>query len=159
MPPAASQRYQVLQAMQTKLRAITAGALYNYTVKSTSVILDPSVNIMTVPTTETPFFMVEPTPEGSKFYMPSMRLRHQFQVSITARVDAVTGTGTSRKTEAWEKLIADIEVALTRNITLGNIAVDVRLLEPTPAFDLGAVTTIIVVQPVMVTLVRSYGSP
>lgn len=159
MPPADSQRLQVLEAIQTKLRAITAGALYNNTVKSTSVVLDPTVNIMTVPTTETPFFMVEPTPEGSKFYMPSMRLKHNFQVVITARVDAATGTGTSRKTEAWEKLIADIEVALTRDITLGGVAVDIRLQEPTPAFDLGAVTTIIVVQPVTVTLIRTYGSP
>lgn len=152
-------RYRVLEALQTKLRAINGAPNYHSTVKSASVVLDPAVNILTVPPTECPFFIVEPTPEGSKFYMPSMRLKHQFQVAITARMDAETGLGTSLKTVAWERLLADIEVALTQDITLGGLAVDVRLLEATPGFDLGAVTTIVVVQPVLCTLIRSYGLP
>lgn len=152
-------RLRVLEALQTKLRAINGNPTYHSTVKASSVVLDPAVNILTVPTTETPFFIVEPTSEGSKFYMPSLRLRHQFQVTITARVDAVTGLGTARKTQAWERLIADMEVALTQDITLGGLVVDVRLLEATPGFDLGATTTIIVVQPVVCTLIRTYGAP
>lgn len=157
--PAKSQRLQALEAIQTKLRAISGQPTYNFQVKSTSVVLDPSVNILTVPPTELPYFIVEPTPDGSKFYMPAMRLKHQFQVAVTARIDAESAVGTARKTEAWEKLIHDIEVALTRDITLGGVAVDVRLQEATPGFDLGAVSTIIVVQPLIVTMIRTYGEP
>lgn len=164
MPPADSQRLQVLEAIQTKLRQMNGGASYHNTVKSASVVLDPAVNILTLPTTELPFFIIEPTTEGSKFYMPAMRLRHQFQVVVTGRQDIPTGTGTSRKTQTWEKLIADIEFAVTHtgttdDVTLGGKCVDVRLLEPTPGFDLGGSPTIVVVQPMVVHLVRSYGTP
>ena len=153
-------RQQTLEAIQTKLRAINGNPTYFSTVKSTSVVLDPGVNMFTVPSTELPFFIVEPTPEGSKFYMPAMRMQHRFQVVITARNDAPGGTSTSRKMETWERLIADIEVAMTRDVTLGGIAADVRLTEATPGFDLNAqASTIIVVQPLNVLLVREYGKP
>ena len=160
MPPSDSLRQQVLEAIQTKLRAITAGALYFNTVKSTSVALESSVNLMTLPQTEDPYFIVEPTPEGSRFYMPSLRIKNNFQIAITARNHASGGTGTGRKMEAWEQLLADIEVALTRDITLGGLCVDVRLLEPTPGYDLNQQSpSVIVVQPVVCMLIRTYGSP
>lgn len=160
MPPTVEPlRYRVLEAIQTKLRGINGGPNYHNTVKSSSVVLDPSVNIITIPTTECPYFMVEPTPEGSKFYMPSLRMREEFQVVVTARADAPTGTDRSVKTLTWERLIADIEKAIMQDFTLGGLAVDVRIGTATPAFDLGAITTIIVVQPMTVRLIRTYGSP
>lgn len=152
-------RQQVLEAIQVKLRAINGNPTYFFIVKSTSVVLDPAVNILTLPPTEMPYFIVEPTPLGSKFYMPAMKLRHEFQVVITARHDAPGGTSTSRKMETWEQLIADIEVAMTRDITLGGVAVDTRLLEATPGFDLGDKPTIIVIQPLVVKIIREYGKP
>ena len=157
--PADPLRQQVLEAIQVKLRAINGNPTYFNTVKSTSVVLDPAVNLLTLPPTECPYFIIEPTPEGSKFYMPSMKLKHTFQVAITARQDAPGGTSTSRKMETWEQLVADIEVALTQDITLGGIAVDVRLGEATPGFDLGAPVTVVVVQPLTVLLIREYGKP
>lgn len=160
MAPVDPLRQQALEAIVTKVRGISGSPLYFNYVKAASVVLDPSVNIITLPATELPFFIVEPMPPGSKFdYMPAMRLRHEFHVLITARQDAPTGTSTDRRMKTWEHLIADIEVALTRDITFGGIAVDVRLLEPTPGFDLGASPTIIVVQPLVVRLIREYGKP
>ena len=160
MPPSDPLRQQVLEAIQTKLRAIVAGALYFNTVKSTSVVLEGNANLMTMPHTEDPYFIVEPTPEGSRFYMPAMRMKNNFQVSITARNHAPGGTGLSRKMETWEQLLADIEVALTRDITLGGLVIDVRLLEPTPGYDLNQQSPMVmVVQPLICTLIRTYGSP
>lgn len=155
--PTDSLRQTVLERMKAKLQAIAGNPLYFNTVKATSVTTEPDGNIMTLPPTEMPYFIIEPTPDGSKFYMPSMRLKHQFQVLITARDDAPSR---NLKMQTWERLIADIEVALTRDITLGGAAVDVRVLEATPGFDLNPTTpTIIVVQPVMITLIRTYGQP
>ena len=162
--PSESQRFQVLEAMQTKLRQMDGSPNYHNAVKSASVVLDPAINLLTVPSTELPYFIIEPTPEGSKFYMPAMRLKHQFQVVITGRQDAATGIGTARKAQAWERLIQDVEYALTHtgtvdDVTLGGKCTDIRLLEATPGFDLGMTTTIVVVQPAVVTLLRSYGTP
>lgn len=152
-------RQQAIEAIATKLRAINGNPLYFNTVKSTSVATDPVVNPLTAPPTEAPYFWVEPTDLGSRLYMPAMRLKNNFQVVVTAVNYAVGPAHTRSKMETWEQLIADIEVALTRDITLGGIAVDVRLLEPTPGFDLGASPIITVLQPVVVNLIRSYGQP
>jgi hypothetical protein len=162
MPPTDPLREQILEAIKVKLQAIDGTSIYFNTVKSTSVVLDPAVNIFSLPPTEMPFFIIEPMVSGSKFYMPAMKLRHEFQVLITARADVVTTislTNTSRKTKTWEELLADIEVALTRDITLGGLCVDVRLLEATPGFDLGSSPSVFVNQPLVVKLIRTYGSP
>lgn len=153
-------RQQVLEAVQTKLRAIAAGSLYFNTVKSTSVVLEMTTNLLTVPKTEVPYLIVEPTPEGSRFYMPSLRVKNNFQIVVTGMTYAATGTTSGRRMEAWEQLLADIEVSLTRDITLGGLCVDVRCLEPTPGYDLNQQSPLVtVVQPVVCDLIRSYGSP
>lgn len=159
--PTTPLRQQVLEALQVKLQAISGNPTYFNTVKSTSVVLDPGKgpNIMTIPSTELPFFIIEPTDAGSKFYMPSLRLREEFQVTITARQDVEGPIHTRNKMQVWERLIADIEVAMTRDITLGGLVVDTRVQIPTPGFDLGATTSIFVVQPVVCRLIRTYGSP
>ena len=156
-------RVQVLEAVQTKLRAINGNPTYFNTVKSASVVLDPGLgpNMLLVPSTELPYMIVEVMPSGSKFYMPSMRMKEDFQIAVIARNDtpASASTNLGRRMDTWEQLIADIEVALTRDITLGGLAVDVRLLTPTPAFDMAASSTIVVVQPVAIKLIREYGKP
>lgn len=159
MAPTDPLRQQVLEAIAVKLRAITAGALYFNTVKSTSVYTEPVVNPLTAPETEAPLFFVEPSEAGSRFYMPSMRVKNNFQVIITGVAYATGPAHTRSKMETWERLIADIEVALTRDITLGGIAVDTRVLEPTPGFDLGQTPLVTVIQPVTVDLIRTFGSP
>lgn len=162
-PPSDPLRVQVLEAVQTKLRGINGNPTYFNTVKSTSVVLDPGVgpNMLLVPATELPYFIVEVTPSGSKFYMPSMRMKEDFQIAVIARNDVATNLGTNltRRMETWEQLIADIEVALTRDISLGGLAVDVRLQTPTPAFDMSASPSVVVVQPVVIRLIREYGKP
>lgn len=157
-PPTDPLRQQAIEAVATALRAINGEPTYFFRVKSTSVVTDPGMgqNILTLPPTETPYFIVEPLPSGSKFYMPSMRVRHDFQVAITARADA---PDRSLKMQTWERLIADIEVALTRDITLGGIAVDARCEESTPGFDLSQSPSVFVIQPVTINLIRTYGSP
>lgn len=160
MPPSVSPlRLRILEALQTRLRGIDGQGNYYFAFKSGSVVLEPTANILTLPPTECPGAVIEPTPEGSRFFMPAFRMRNQFQVSITAFADAPGGTSTSRRAETWEKLIADLERAITTDITLGGLVIDMRLQEPTPGFDLGASPRVVVVQPLVCNVIRAYGEP
>lgn len=158
-PPTSSLRQQAIEAVATALRGINGNPTYHNTVKHAGcVVTDPAqgMNILTLPPTELPYFIVEPLDSGSKVYMPSMRVREDFQIVITARQDS---PDRASKMATWEHLIADIEVALTRDITLGGLVVDTRVGPSSPGFDMGNTPTVFVVQPVMLRLIRTYGSP
>ena len=158
--PAASMRRQVLLGLQTALRLILGNPTYHYTVLSTSVTTEPGPQITNISPTQLPYFVVEPMADGLRDHMPAGRVRNIMQCLITARVDAEQNPGSaSQKMLAWENLIADIEVALTRDITLGGIVIDTRVLEPQPASDIGGGPMVIVVQPVQVRFIRPYGTP
>lgn len=160
-PPATSRRLAVLEAIQTALRGIDGNPTYHHKVKSTSVVLDPAVNILTVPASESPYFIIEPTPEGSKQHMPAGRVAHWFQVTISARGECEGGSRPNRKTEASEKLLADIEVAIAADITLGGLVVHAILdVEPTIWYDLNpTATSVVVVQPLRCKIIRTNGEP
>lgn len=150
-------RLRLLHSLATALRGIRQADGYYYTVKPESVMLDP-VNILTVAATALPVFLVEPSTEGVRTYQPANRLEYAFFASITARVEA-DSLGASRKTEAWERLLADIERALTRDITREGLAIDTRLGEPTPLSTIGPDSMVLVLQPVELRHVRVYGEP
>lgn len=154
---AISKRDDVLDAICAALRAMTTGGGYTYTVRAASVVRDP-VNILAVPDTNLPFFVVEPSPQGDTRYMPANQVQHDFAVLVTARITA-PGIAPDRKSKAWERLIADLEKALTVDITLGGLCSDVRLGEPSPLTGVGPDNIVIVTQPLTVKLWRTYGRP
>jgi len=159
MPPSDSVRLAILKDLQTAVRTINGPPLYHTTVKASSVVLDPGVQITNVPSTELPWVVIEPDSRGTPHYLPSMRVRDEFHVLITARADAPTGLDPSRKVTTWEALLADLEVAVTRDITRGGLAIDTRIVQMEPACDAGAGVMTFVRMLLRIPLIRTYGQP
>lgn len=148
---------QVLNALAAKLRAMTIAGGYHYDVKPTSVVTE-LVNILTVPETELPFFMVEPTPGGMRDWHPANELEVIFPVLITARVMA-NGTASDRKFQAGLNLLGDLERALTQDITLGGLLFDLRVQPAEPLVGLGNDNQVLVMPEVLCHYHRTYGVP
>ena len=157
--PAKSQRQRIIEALQTKLRAIDAASgLYHYPVAHASqVSIDPTDNVLTVNGAELPFYVIEPTPDGSREFYPAMQIVDQVEFNVQCRKDCEDADPAARAT-TWENLIADVEVALTQDVTLGGLVYDVRLGTPRPFVGVGS-NIVVVVQPVTVRLHRTYGEP
>lgn len=159
MPPTTLPfRERIIQNVATTLRTINGGTTYFNTVKTGSVVADPNVNIMNVPITELPYIIVEPTASGTRFYQPASLIKNLFQVLITARQDA-TGIDLDRKMKTWERMYHDIETALLVDRTRGGIAYDTRIDEPAPAADVGPGQMTLLVVPVTIHYIRTFGRP
>lgn len=156
--PAKSVEILILEHIQTALRAINGNPTYFYTVKSGSVVLDATLRIFDIPKSELPFFMVDGTLPPTMSWMPAKRVKVVLSIVILARQDA-TGNATNMKTEVWRKLGADIEVALTQDITRGGNAIDTRLEPRLPLIDPGPSQVVLVQQPLNVRFIRTYGTP
>jgi hypothetical protein len=157
--PAKSQRQRIIEALQDALQAIDGvSGLYHYPVAHESqVSIDPTDNVLTVNGADLPFYVIEPTPDGSREFFPAMQLKDEFELNVHARKDCEDGDPVGRVT-TWENLVADMEVALTQDVTLGGLVYDVRLGTPRPFVGVGS-NIVIVVQPVTVRLHRTYGEP
>lgn len=148
---------QLLQSLQTALRAMTVAGGYLFTVKSTSVVLDAD-NIFDVSDTELPFFIVEPTDDGSRSFEPALQLEDEFVATITARYDA-KGADPDRRNSLGLRLAGEIEKALTVDIERDGLAADTRLRKPQIFTSLSGEQPVIVVQRVAMKLFRTYGDP
>ena len=131
-----STRLRILKNVQGVVQAISVAGGYNYTVPDASVVLDPTVNILTVQGADLPFVIVEATPDGSVKYYPSEQKLEVLRLNLIARVDVDTSNPLARA-EAWEKLAADFEKALVVDHTRGGNAVDTRLGVPAPFVGAG----------------------
>lgn len=158
--PDSPKRLQILQAIQTRLQAIT-GAGYHYPVTvATNVTIDPTVNVLTaaVAPSDQPLYIVEPTPEGTRQFWPAMQLVNGFRGTITARKDVTDSDDPAAKATIWENLAADIETTMAVDVTLGGLVYDIRLLEPAPFIGVGS-PIVVLVQPWEARLHRTYGAP
>jgi hypothetical protein len=154
-----STRLRILKNVRTTLQANTVAGGYNYTVAAGSVSLDPTVNLMTINGVDLPFIVIEATPDGNIQYFPSEQKYEIFRLNLIARVDAINGAlDPTARADAWEKMIADFEKALTVDHTRGGNAVDTRLGTPAPFVGVGSPICVIV-QPVDVKFYRRYGDP
>ena len=160
MPPALTDsiRGKVLDNLCVALRAMTVAAGYHWDVAATSVQTDP-VNVLGVPASRRPFFLVEPSPDSRRVYEPANQLEETFHVLITAVVDAEEDGGPDRKVAAGEALAMDLEKALTVDIERGGFCHDTRLDAPRIIAGLGTDGTVAVEQPLRCPLHRDYGSP
>lgn len=156
---------RILQDIQTHLRRISVQAGFFHTVQSAAVLLDPEELLLW--SGPLPVFLVVRTPDGSRSFQPSNRIKNILQVTVLARMDAV-GNDPMRKAVVRERLLADVEKVLTSDapgappssgITRGGLAIDTRLLEPSDWAGFGSNNAVLIEQPVNVHLVRVYGQP
>lgn len=158
MPPTASKRIQIVDALVAVLRGMTDPDVYNYPVLTDdAVTTDPTRNLFTENDIDLPAYKVEPTPEGRREYWPANQVVEFFRVNIEARVDAAGADSEARLT-AWENLAADLETALAADTTLGGLVYDVRLLTPQPFVQVGS-NVVILVQPIETRVHRTFGAP
>lgn len=156
--PGKSNRQLIVEAVQAALRNI-AGAAYHYPLgdPASQVSVDPTENLLTRNGADLPFYVIEPTPDGSREFYPAMQLKSEFEINVQGRKDAETADQAA-KLATWENMAADLEVALTQDVTLGGLCYDVRLGEPRPFVGVGS-NIVILVQPVTIRVHREYGVP
>ena len=149
----------VLQSIQTALRAIAVSSGYFYDVKSTSVVLDP-IPLAMIPTTETPFFVLDPEANGQNLYTTSrpVALKVDFTVPICVRVDAPGDDPDRKRTAGWQ-VYADVERALSADPQRGLLALYTYVEWPTFGFGPPSQNEVYVEIPVRVLLQRAYGTP
>ena len=154
-----SQRLAIRKNLQAALQAISRASGYHNDVKATSVRRDP-VYLLTVPPTELPFFVLGETDPLQRVFTPALGVEDHILVKLYARVDS-PGLDTSQKDDAFENLLADIERALTVDITRGGNASDTRL-HPAEAAAMGAANQPIVILSQAIEIrgaLRIYGQP
>jgi hypothetical protein len=126
---------RILEALQRRFReAIRVSRDFHFEPKASSVSLDPQ-EILLIPDTELPFYLLQPEPEGEVKYYPAYQKREVMSVSVTARVDVPDGSVPNAKLRAFKKLEADIERAICDEdpslsepgVGLGGLCVDIRM--------------------------------
>lgn len=152
-------RLGVLLAIQAALRGMSRAAGYSSEPRHDSVVLEP-VDLLSLEPGKLPLFIVAPDDRQSeRVFHPSRLLRTTFSVLITAAVTA-PNFGLDYKIRAAEEVHADIEKALSVDLTLGGLVVWTKVLEPDPPFmSLGSQTRVLVQQPVEVLIIRRLGAP
>jgi hypothetical protein len=148
---------QLLQSLQSALRAMTVAGGYRFDVKTTSVVLDAD-NIFDVPDTALPFFIVEPTDDGDRQFEPAMQLEDEFIATVTCRHDA-KGLDPDRRNTLGLQLAGDLEKAFTVDVERGGLATDTRLRKPQIFTSVSGDQPVIVVVRVAMKLFRTYGDP
>lgn len=162
MPPVVdSRRLRVLKNLQLTLQGMTDPNVYWFPVDSNEqVTLDPTVNPLTG-SISGKLFLIEPDPASDRQFWPAEQVTEEFLVNITVRLDAGAASANA-KAETWERSAADLELALRKDesatpldYTRGGLAVDTRLLAPSPFVGVGT-NIVLYVQPVRIKIYRAY---
>lgn len=152
-----TKRGKAIEAIAVRLRAMTVAGGYHWTVRATSVKLDPE-NLLVIPETEYPAFLVE-TSDDTRDFHPANELEDEFDVLITGIV-AANGTEIDRKTKAGENFVGDIEKTLCVDITLGGLLYDLRVVRAEPVLaGIGTQNKVIVMVTVRCNQHRQHGLP
>lgn len=154
--PTTPYRFEILTRLADRVRAIQKPA-YHTTFAPGSVSIDARVNLLTEQV-DRPFALVVAVPDGGeRRYLGANQLRDvlAYEVQVVDDADLVDGVTGQRR---GEELAADLEAAIVADISLGGLVVDVKLGRPEVFVQVGT-TTVIVVQPALVTHHREYGGP
>lgn len=150
--------YTLVRNLQTALGSMTVATGYHYAVAVTVVKLDPDhgVESLIAPDGARPFVIIEVKPDVWT-YEAAGRARIVMPIAIHWVSDSTATSDESRLLE-YLRGCADVERAVTRDITRGGIAVDTKIVKRTfdTAVDGTQVWAIIDVE---VLLHRVYGSP
>jgi hypothetical protein len=162
-PSAEPIRKQFCDLLVARLRtSITRANGFYIDVKSESVQQD-EINVLNLPDSLLPFFLVQPTERGTFTFEPANQLKEEFYVAVTMRMDAV-GTAADRKTTIQERLIADFERAIASvngaDIWWDPLPIsDVRPQKAVPLQSPGVDQVVIVIVPILVWIHRTFGQP
>jgi hypothetical protein len=158
MPPSDPVRQLILLNLQSTLQGMTDADTYHYPVPDPScVTLDPTRNPLTQNGADLPFYLIEPTPDTRREWFQSEQIADDFSVNIIGRVDADPSDPLG-KMKAWEKLAADLEVALEVDMTRNGHACDTRCMPVQPFTGVGS-NVVIALVPVVIKIYRRYGRP
>lgn len=102
--------------------------------------------------------IVETSGDGMRRFQPACQLEDEISFLITARTD-VRGVEPGVNIEAGERLAADIERLLTRDIERGGLATDTRLGQHTLFTSIGPDRIVVVAVPGTCKVHRTYGEP
>jgi len=152
-----TKRGDTLEAIATRLKAMTVAGGYHWTVKATSVHLDP-VNLLALPETEYPAMLAEIS-DNTRDFLPANCLVDEFDVLITGIV-AANGVEVDRKTKAGENFIGDIEKTVCVDITLSGLLFDLRVVKADPVLTgIGSQNKVVVMVIVRCSQHREHGLP
>ena len=145
--------------IQTALKNISIGGGYNHNVDAGAVSVDPAdhIEVLTGALSHAPFFIVEVSPGREIGYSGGNQTREFIPLDVTAAHDAEQLDPTSRLS-VFQQLCADIEKAITVDITRGGRVTDTRIVEKQMGMMVGGQRVIAVVQ-LELRLHRTYGSP
>lgn len=149
--------FLVLRNLRDALSAISVAGGYHFDVAASAVKLDPSVSVEDVigPDGPRPYLLIEMKPEQFE-YRPAMQLR----LALSFTVHWV-GEQIGQDDESWIRTFyracADIEKAVTVDITRGGKTVDTRILKRT--FDAMFGSQVWAMVDLEMPLHRTYGLP
>ena len=151
--------YDIVLNMQRALQAISVAGGYHYDVAAAAVSIDPHdhLEVLTGSLARKPFLIVEVSPGRHIQYFPGTQMRELIPIEITAATDAQALVATSRA-QTFQRLCADIEKALTVDVTRNGKATDTRILDKRMGIMVSALRVMAVVQ-TEVRLHRTYGAP
>lgn len=149
--------FRILQSLQAALQAISADDGYFHTVQSVAVKLDPNADVEDLigQSAVRPFALLEIAHQPFT-YQPSFRVSYDIDVKVHFVTDSdVTNDDSFLKTIT--RLWADVETAVTQDVTRGGDATDTRIGAPDfRSFDGGLAWAIV---PLVIRVNRSYGAP
>jgi len=149
--------FLVLQHLRDALRAMSISGGYYFDVAGSAVKLDPSVSVEDViaPDGPRPYLLVEMKPETFS-YRPMMQMR--MVLSFTVHwVGEQIGADDESWIRTFYQACADIEQAVTADITRGGLAEDTRIRKRT--FDAMFGTQVWAMVDLEMALNRVYGQP
>lgn len=127
---------RLVQAVQTAIRAITVAGGYFYTVEADAVKLDPNASVEELmrPNGDRPFVLIEVQPDEWE-YSPANQCKLITRLVLHWVSDSTPTDDTSRL-QTYYRGCADLEKALAADISLGGLAVDVRITERSVDYQL-----------------------
>jgi hypothetical protein len=149
--------FLIVQQLQAALLAISVATGYHHDLDALAVKLDPNQNVEALigETALRPFIVLELTPDVFQ-YQAAMRTRLTLPITIHAIHDADT-TDDEALLRTYLRLCADVEQALTQDISRGGRAVDTRILtRKLQALDGRQVWAMVDTE---ITVIRGYGVP
>lgn len=154
--------YDIVLDYQTALRTISVAGGYFNDVDSASVSIDPAdhLEVLTGTLARFPFFIIEISPARRLRYLPAKQMIEVIPIDITAAAEATQLVATSR-VQTFERLAADIEKALTVDITRGDRVSETKIVDKQMGMMVGGGSgqRIIAVIQTEVRLHREYGKP
>ena len=120
--------FRIVQNLQAALQAIALGAGYHYDVHAVAVKLDPNsaVEALTAPGGPRPLLLIEVKP-GPWQYSPASQVKRVLPMTVHW-VSESTPTDDVSRMQTFFRGCADVEQAITVDLSRGGLAADTRII-------------------------------